>query len=518
MHHCQGNDEGTSWVRIGHLSYQKWEQQMKKEGVIPRTGIDRQKLLEEMRSYREDDADWRAGRTWSLVYYAGEEHHEFLKEAYSLFFSENGLNPMAFKSLKRMESEVVRMTASMLHGDEEVVGTMTSGGTESILMAVKAARERARILKRLPLRPEIVAPRTIHPAFAKAAHYFGAKMRYVEVGEDFRADPKAMEEAMGPMTMLVAASAPQYPHGMVDPIEEIAEITAERDIPFHVDACFGGFLLPWVEKLGYAIPTFDFRVEGVTSMSADCHKYGFAAKGASTVLYRDMSYLRHQFFVEAGFPGGIYASPTMAGTRPGGAIAAAWAAMKSMGEEGYMELAARAMEAAKALKEEVAAIEELEILGSEHSTIVTFGSRDTEVDIYAVADQMQERGWALDRQHKPASLHCTVNAHNGPVIGDFAADLRDAVDRVRRNPELASEGEAAMYGMMAKIPVQSAVELSVRKVMEKLYGPDGGDLDLSKVGGDEDDDWMLRLVDRYGEQALEWLDRAAQWWRRGKSG
>lgn len=484
---------------------------MFESGTIPSEGIDREELLDEMRSYREDDADWRAGRTWSLVYYAGEEHYEFLKKAYTLFFSENGLNPMAFKSLKRMEAEVVRMTADMLHGGEEAVGTMTSGGTESILMAVKAARERAKVLKRLPMRPEIVAPRTIHPAFSKAAHYFGAKMKYVGLDDDFRVRVDELEKAVGPKTMLIAASAPQYPHGMVDPIEEIAPIAKQRDIPFHVDACFGGFILPWIEKLGHEVPTFDFRVDGVTSMSADCHKYGYSAKGASVVVYRDMSYLRHQFFVETEFPGGIYASPSMAGTRPGGAIAAAWAAMKALGEDGYLELAEGAMDATGRLKARIDEIDELKMLGSEHATVVTLASDAEDVDIYAIADQMQQKDWALDRQHKPASLHCTVNAHNGPVIDDFADDLEEAVERVKANPELAGEGEAAMYGMMAKIPVRSAVEASVRKVMESMYGPGGGPDDFSSIGEGDDADWMLSLVDRYGDRAMEFLDRAGKW-------
>ena len=489
---------------------------MSDSATIPARGIDGDEVLEQMRSYRDDDANWRGGRTWSLVYYAGEEHQKLLQKAYTEFMSENGLNPMAFKSIKRMEAEVVQMTANMLHGGEQTVGTMTSGGTESILMAVKAARERAKVLKRLPVRPEIVAPRTIHPAFSKAAHYFGAKMRYVDVDEDFRVNVDAVEKAVGPRTMLIVASAPQYPHGMIDPIEEIADIAQQREIPFHVDACFGGFILPWLEKLGYDVPVFDFRIDGVTSMSADCHKYGYAAKGASVVVYRDMSYLRHQFFVEAGFPGGIYASPTMAGTRPGGAIAAAWAAMKSMGEDGYCELAERAMDAKRRLYDGVEAIEKLEILGSEHATVVTFGSSHDDVDIYAVADQMQQRGWALDRQHKPASLHCTVNAYNGPVIDDFLADLQEVVDQVSADPSLASEGEAAMYGMMAKIPIRSAVEVSVRKVMEKMYGPDGTDVDLGDLGGDEDSDWMLTLVDRYGDQVMELVDRVEGWLGSGR--
>jgi sphinganine-1-phosphate aldolase len=476
---------------------------------IPKTGVDNEELLDQMRGFRGEDADWRAGRTWSLVYYAGEEHYEMLKEAYTLFFSENGLNPMAFRSLKRMESEVVSMTADMLNGDEQVVGTMTSGGTESILMAVKAARERASVLKRLPVRPEIVAPQTIHPAFAKAAHYFGAKMRYVPVDDDFRARVDAIERAVGPRTMLIAASAPQYPHGMVDPIEEIAEIALDRGVPFHVDACFGGFILPWIEKLGHDVPVFDFRVPGVTSMSADCHKYGFAAKGASVVMYRDMSYLRHQFFVDTEFPGGIYASPSMAGSRPGGAIAAAWAAMRSLGEDGYMELAEAAMDATARVKEHVEAIDALQILGSAHATVVSFTSSDPDVDIYAVADQMQERGWAFDRGQKPPCIHCTVNAHNGPIVDDFAADLREAVDHVRKHPELAGEGEAAMYGMMAKIPVRSAVKLSVQKFMEAMYSPGGAAPDLDDFANS--DEPLLQLVDRYGGKAVELFEAVGAW-------
>ncbi len=474
--------------------------------TIPKEGIAREKILEKMQEFSEGDADWKAGRTWSLVYYAGEEHYDLLKEAYTSFMSANALNPMAFKSLKRMEAEVVRMTASMLNGDEEVVGTMTSGGTESILMAVKAARERAGFLKKWPMRPEIVAPRTIHPAFSKAAHYFGAKMRYVELDDDYRVDVDALDKAIGPRTMLVAASAPQYPHGMVDPIEEIAEVTRRHNVPFHVDACFGGFMLPWLEKLGFDVPVFDFRVDGVTSMSADVHKYGYAAKGASVVMYKDMSYLRHQFFVETEFPGGIYASPTMAGTRPGGAIAAAWAAMRSLGEDGYMELARGAMDAKARLIEAIEALDELEILGSEHATVVCFRSKDPRVDTYALADQLQERGWAFDRQQKPASLHCTVNAHNLSVIPDFAADLEASVAYVKERPELSGEGEAAMYGMMAKIPVRSAVKMSVRKVMEEMYGKNAAEPDLEAIGNDEEADWMLQMVSRYGDRVLDLLD------------
>jgi glutamate/tyrosine decarboxylase-like PLP-dependent enzyme len=373
-------------------------------------------LLATMQGYRGGDADWKTGRTWSLVYYGGEDHHEVLRRASEMFLAENLLNPMAFKSLRRMEAEVVEMTASMLNGPPECVGTMTSGGTESLLMACKAARDRARSKKPWILRPEIVAPETIHPAFDKAAHYFGLRLRKVKVGKDFRVDPKKMRRAIGASTVLLAASAPQYPHGVVDPIPELGAIAQDKGVPFHVDACVGGFVLPFVEALGYPLPVFDFRVPGVTSMSADLHKYGLAAKGASVVLYRSMDYMKHQFFVATDFPGGIYASPTIAGTRPGGPVAAAWAAMTFQGMAGYVDHTRRAMEATEKLVAGVRAIEGLHVLGEPHATIVAWASRDASVDTFAVADFLADRGWNIDRQHRPASIHCTVTSNESSVM------------------------------------------------------------------------------------------------------
>jgi glutamate/tyrosine decarboxylase-like PLP-dependent enzyme len=332
--------------------------------AIPARGRDHEELLRQMEAMKAGDAGWKAGRVWSLVYYAGEAHHELLKRAHHLFFAENALNPVAFKSLKRMEAEVVQMTAGMLHAPPTGVGTMTTGGTESILMAVKAARERARRSRPWVRRPEIVAPRTAHVAFGKAAHYFGMKIRYAEVGEDFRVDVGEVRRLIGRNTALIVASAPQYPHGVIDPIAEIGALAEERGIPLHVDACVGGFMLPWVERLGYPVPPFDFRVPGVTSMSADAHKYGFAAKGASVVVYRDMSYLRHQFFISTDWPGGIYISPSMTGTRGGGPIAAAWASLMALGEEGFLDHTRRAMEAATRLREGIGQIPGLEVLGA----------------------------------------------------------------------------------------------------------------------------------------------------------
>jgi glutamate/tyrosine decarboxylase-like PLP-dependent enzyme len=478
---------------------------------IPEVGRDHDDVLSTMEGLRANDADWRDGRTWSLVYYAGPEHHELLKKASALFFAENALNPMAFRSLKRMEAEVVQMSASMLNGPEGCVGTLTTGGTESVLMAVKAARDRARAKKPWITAPEIVAPSTIHVALDKAAHYFGLKVRYVDVGPDFRADPAAMERRINRNTVLVCASAPQYPHGVVDPIAEIGAIAEARGIPFHVDACVGGFLLPWVEKLGHAVPVFDFRVPGVTSMSADIHKYGFAAKGASLVLYRDMSYLKHQFFVSTDWSGGIYASPSMTGTRAGGPIAAAWASLMAMGERGFLDHTARAMDAAKRLKDGLRAMPELQVFGEPHATIVAWGAKRPVAEggpnLFAIADRLQSKGWSVDRQQNPASLHCTVTSNHGPVIDDYLRDVREAVDFVKAHPEVSASGNAAMYGMMAKVPLRALVKKSVLGVMEALYGTSVEPPDPDKLG-EADAGPLMKIVNQYGgviDAALEKL-------------
>ncbi|GIW72600.1 MAG: aspartate aminotransferase family protein [Planctomycetota bacterium] len=481
---------------------------------IPERGMDPEELLQVLERYRERDADWRGGRTWSLVYDAGPEHHALLQRVQALFCAENGLNPMAFPSVRRMEAEVVAMTASLLHAPPQAVGTMTSGGTESILLAVKAYRDRARARWPWIRRPEIVAPATIHVAFAKAAHYFGVRLRTVPVGPDLRADVRAMRRAIGRNTIALAASAPQYAHGVVDPIAELGELAQRHDLPLHVDACFGGFLLPWLERLGRPVPPFDFRVPGVTSMSADLHKYGYAPKGASVVIYRDMGYLRHQFFIATDSPLGVYASPTIQGTRSGAAIAAAWASLCALGEEGMLRLAEEAVRTADRLRAGIAAIPELEVLGAPESTIVAYRSRVPEVDIYAVADRLAARGWCVDRQQAPPCIHCTVNASNARSVEAYLADLGAAVAEVRAQPSLRRQGEAAMYGMMARVPVRGLVRHAVRRFMERMYAPGAVLPELQALGEQEADGAWLGLARRYGERAIAVLDRLAALKRR----
>ena len=359
---------------------------------IPAHGRPAEDILAELGARSAADTDWRGGRVFSLVYHAGEAHEHLLQRAHALFGSANLLNPMAFKGLKQLESEIIEMTGRLFHCSG-AVGTVTSGGTESLLCAVAAYRDRARRERPWIRRPELVVPTTIHAAFDKAAHYFGVRLVKVPVGPDLRADVRAMGKAIGRRTIGIAASAPQYPHGVVDPIGELGAIAQDRGIPLHVDACVGGFLLPWLERLGRPVPRWDFRVPGVTSISADLHKFGYAHKGASVLIWRSIDAMRHQFFVATDFPGGIYVSPTMLGTRPGGPIAAAWAALHALGEDGYRALAEAAAGAADRLRAGITAIPGLVLLGKADATIVAYAAVGH--DIYAIADRLEARGWTV---------------------------------------------------------------------------------------------------------------------------
>jgi len=434
--------------------------------AIPAHGRAADDVLGELARYAAGDTAWRAGRVFSLVYKASDEHEQLLQRAHALYASTNLLNPLAFASLKRMESELVEMAGRLFNG-AGAVGTVTSGGTESILCAVAAYRDRARRRRPWLRRPELVVPTTIHPAFDKAAHYFGVRLRKVPVGPDLRADVAAMARAIGRRTIGLVASAPQYPHGVVDPIAQLGVLAQQRGLPLHVDACVGGFILPWLERLGRPVPRWDFRVPGVTSISADLHKFGYTAKGASLLLWRSLDSLRHQIFVATDFPGGIYASPTLLGTRPGGPIAAAWAALQTLGEDGYLALARTAADAADRLRDGISRMPGLALLGAGDATIVAYAAIG--LDIYAVADRLEARGWTVDRQHRPASIHLTVTANHAPIVDEYLADLAAALADVRREPALAKAGTAPMYGMAARLPVRRLVASRVRKLIADLH-------------------------------------------------
>ena len=417
---------------------------------LPRAGSTHEDVLSRMRQMRADDANWKEGRTFSLVYFAGDDVSALLKAAYTEFITENGLSPMAFPSLRRFEAEVLSICADLFHGDAEVCGTMTSGGTESVLMAVKTAREWAKA--RGIAHPEIIVPTTIHPAFEKAAHYFDVKIHHAAIAEDFRVDLAAVENLINPNTALLVGSAMPYPHGVIDPIAGLAALALQHGTLCHVDACLGGFLLPFAKRAGRDIPPFDFEVPGVTSLSADLHKYGYAAKGASIVLYKTHALRKHQFFTYSEWPGGLYLSPSMTGTRPGGAIAAAWAILHYLGEEGYLQRVRVILDTTQKLIDGITAIPGLKLLGKPHGSVFAWNSDS--VDVYQLGDAMEAKGWKLDRQQKPPALHCMVTPAHAQVVEPFLIDLRACVASLKSG-EPAPEGSAAMYGMVGTVPKET---------------------------------------------------------------
>jgi sphinganine-1-phosphate aldolase len=437
---------------------------------LPQKGRSKEDVLDAMRAARDHDIKWQRGRVFGLVYHISEEIDELLKEAFTMFFTENGLNPTAFPSLRRFESEVVAMTASLLGGDANVCGNMTTGGTESLLMAVKTARDWAREHHPEITAPEIVLPVTAHPAFDKAGSYFDVRMLHVPVREDFRADVGAMREAITVNTIMLAGSAPSYPHGVVDPIEELAALAQERGLLFHTDSCVGGFMLPFIRKLGYDVPPFDFSVPGVTSMSADLHKYGYAAKPASVVLYRTPELRRRQMFVAINWPGGIYPSPTMTGSRAGGPVAAAWALMNTLGEAGYTDIARTVMETTVYLQAGINAIPGLRVLSDPEMSVFAIGS-DT-LDVYELADELELRGWHLDRQHFPTCLHMTVNYMHAAVREEFLRDLAACAEIVREPS--ARKSVSKLVVRVANGAARVLPEAWMSRIMGKVSGMLGG--------------------------------------------
>ncbi|MDR3313990.1 MAG: aspartate aminotransferase family protein [Oscillospiraceae bacterium] len=437
---------------------------------FPERGIPKEEVLQSLDAYRAADGDWQHGKTWSLVYYAGEEITALTEEVYRKFFHTNGLNPFVFQSLKRLETETLSMAADLFHGDGQVAGSLTSGGSESILMAVKTYRDEARLLKPHITQPEAVVPASAHAAVEKAAHYFGVKLLHAPLAADLRVDVAAVEQLITPNTIFLLGSAPQYPHGVIDPIAELAALALQHDLRLHVDACLGGFTLPFIKELGGNVPDFDFAVEGVTSISADLHKYAFAAKGVSALLYRNAEIRKHQYFAYGDWPGGLFISPSATGTRPGGAIASAWAALKFIGREGYLEITRGVLATTKKLLEGVRAIPELEILGDPPAGIFAFGA--THLNVHALADHLEHRGWVVDQQVNPACLHFMVTPAHAGVEDAFLADLRAAVAEVKAAPEQLTPS-VALYGMRAAVPDPAVVNQFIKDAYSRFMTEGG---------------------------------------------
>jgi sphinganine-1-phosphate aldolase len=404
--------------------------------LLPASGLSREDVLARLADYRAGDLSARGGRTFAYVYDAGRpDVDELAHEVYGSFLDVNGLDPTVFPSLLRMENEVVGIVAGHLGGGPDTVGSFTSGGTESIILAVKAARDWARTHRPEVVEPEVVLPVTAHAAFQKACHYLGLSAVLVDVDPaTFRADVTATREAITDSTILVVASAASYAHGVVDPVEELGRLALERGIPLHVDACIGGWLLPYFRELGVNVPAFDLSVPGVTSLSVDLHKYAYAPKGASVVLYADPAMRLKQFYACADWTGYTMVNATVQSTKSGGPLAAAWATLHAVGADGYRDLAAQTLRATRRLIAGAADVRGLHVLGEPEMALVAMAATDG-VDVFEVCDEMASRGWYVQAQlgyrGLPASIHLTLTASSDQHVDELLRDLAECVEKAR---------------------------------------------------------------------------------------
>ena len=444
---------------------------------MPENGRNPSDILEEMSVMaREENVAWKTGKISGTYYHAGDAHRAFLNQTFSFFSHVNTIQFDLCPSMAKFESEIIAMTAGMLNADavkalnpaDAVCGTVTSGGSESIAMAVKVYRDRARAEKGIT-EPEIIMPKTAHPAFNKAGEYFGVKMVLVPVDyPDFRVDPRAVEARITANTVALVGSAGNYPYGLIDPLEELSGIALKYGIGCHVDGCLGGFILPWVEKLGYDIPPFDFRLPGVTSISADTHKFGYALKGASVVLYRNAELRRYQYFTYPDWPGGLYASPTSAGSRSGGLSAATWASMVSLGEAGYLAAARDIMQVADAFKAAIQKFDDFILIG-EPTFLVSFRS-DT-LDVFHINDFMKTRGWRFNCLQLPPALHFCVTLPQTRVSAlgaEFENDLAEGVAHAKQKAGTPAES-SALYGMAGTVDGNQQVTDLLCGVFDHMY-------------------------------------------------
>ncbi|XP_066456571.1 sphingosine-1-phosphate lyase 1 [Eleutherodactylus coqui] len=437
--------------------------------TLPSSGLKQEQVLEKLKEYSAlGEVSWEQGKVSGTVYSGDEQLTHLLVKVYGEFAWSNPLHPDVFPGVRKMEAEIVRMACNLFHGGPETCGVVTSGGSESILMACKAYRDLAN--ERGIKYPEIIAPVSVHAAFDKAAHYFGMKMVHIPLEKKtMRVDVKAMRRAISKNTAMLVCSTPQFPHGIIDPVEEVAELALKYNIPFHVDACLGGFLIVFMEKAGFPLLPFDFRVKGVTSISADTHKYGYAPKGSSVLMYRHKDYRQHQFFVTSDWPGGLYASPSVAGSRPGGIIAACWATMMHMGEDGYIEATKNVISTARFIIKELQQMKEIFIFGNPEVSVIAIGS--DVFDIYRLSNSLTAKGWNLNTLQFPPSIHiCLTLLHTKPGVAQlFVKDIKDSLLIIMKDPGAKTTGMGAIYGMAQTIPDRTLVTEISKAFLDCLY-------------------------------------------------
>jgi len=437
---------------------------------LPDKGLDQEQIITEITLHLElGDLDVKGGAMSGTLYNSSQELSDLMTQVYGMAAWSNPLHPDAFPGLRKIEAEVVRICCDIFHGKPDSCGTVTTGGTESIVLACKAYRDLARDKTGLEV-VDILCPITAHAAFDKAADILGMRIKHVPVDEvTCRVDVNAMRRMITKSTAMLVGSVPQFPHGSIDGIEEIAELGIKYDVPVHVDCCLGGFLAPFMEEAGFPIKPFDFRVSGVTSISADTHKYGYAPKGSSVVLYSNKVYRDYQWFCFPDWPGGIYATPTIGGSRAGGIVVACWAAMRYFGREGYVSATRDIITTTRFITQALRDIPGLDIIGVPDVSVVAFGSK--KFNIYGLSDGLKSRGWALNALQFPTCVHlCVTRVHTAAGIADkFVNDVKEVTESILADPESSEAGSAAMYGMAASLPDRSIVEDITGLYLDALY-------------------------------------------------
>ncbi|KAK6633822.1 hypothetical protein RUM44_004429 [Polyplax serrata] len=437
---------------------------------LPNKGMTNQEILKLVETYLKlGDYKWENGYVSGAVYYHNNQLIQLLTQVYGKASYTNPLHPEVFPGICKMEAEVVRITINLFNGGPESCGTMTTGGTESILMAVKAYRDYA-IFERGIRHPNIVVPSTAHPAFDKAAQYLKIKIIHVKIdSKTTSVDIAAMKKAITNNTCLLVGSVPNFPYGTMDDIQSIAALGLKYNIPVHVDACLGGFVIAFMEKVGFQIPTFDFRIKGVTSISADTHKYGCAPKGSSVILYKFRKFLHHQYTVTTDWNGGVYGSPTVNGSRAGGIIAACWATLMHFGLDGYLETTKAIIQTTKYIENELKKLHEIFVFGSPISSVIALGSNT--FHIYRLSEALSKCGWNLNPLQYPPGIHlCITNLHTQKGVAEtFINDVKSSIKEIMKNPDEKVEGKMAMYGVSASIPDRSIVGDITRLFLDSMY-------------------------------------------------
>jgi sphinganine-1-phosphate aldolase len=440
---------------------------------IPQKGQSHKQVMASLDAYGAQDLPWREGGTFAYVYEAGREVEALVKDAYMRYLTENALDPTVYPSLLRLENEIVAMAVNHLRGGEDCVGNFTSGGTESCMLAVKTARDFARAERGIA-EPEIVLPVTAHACFQKAAHYFDMKMQLVPVDpQSWKVRPEEMASAINENTILLVGSACQYAHGVVDPIPELGALAQERNLLLHVDGCIGGFILPYFRRLGAPVTDFDFSVPGVTSISMDFHKYAYAAKGASVILHRNKDLRRHQIFTAATWTGYSVINPTIQSTKSGGPLAACWAILNYLGDEGYLLFAERKLKATRAIADMIRAHPDVRMLAEPESSLIAFTS--DEFSIFPIVDSMRRRGWFVQPQlgymGSKENIHLSIDQSTLDVLDRFLPDLDAAIAEAKGSNSAFLPDE--MRALLGSLDAASFTPDTYRQLMAAAGTADG---------------------------------------------